>query len=251
MRQIQDMERRLYVAFTQMDEDGNGLISAQELKRIACSKVVKTMLSDIGMHYRDIFDAVETIDDDNDGHVDYEEFVAFVFHQEEAASKLDCRKLKYQISELHDELLDLKINMGMPLAGDAPSNPVTPKTPTSKALSPRSNRNAALSARRVSQTGSMSGAKVANILPMPDFKFKKDEDGKPLRSADKIRQWSNVSSAIRMMSIATASSASGDKGPSDDSSSHEPAEGGGGNGGVASRGPHKIVPSRLKPIDTK
>ena len=100
-----------------MDEDGKGLISAQELKRIACSKVVKTMLSDIGMQYRDIFDAVEMIDDDNDGHVDYEEFLAFVFHQEEAASKLDCRKLKYQISELHDELLDLKIHMGMPLMG--------------------------------------------------------------------------------------------------------------------------------------
>ena len=250
MRQIQDMERRLYVAFTQMDEDGNGLISAQELKRIACSKVVKTMLSDIGMHYRDIFDAVDTIDDDNDGHVDYEEFVAFVFHQEEAASKLDCRKLKYQISELHDELLDLKISMGMPLVGDAPSNPGTPKA--SKALSPRSNKNVTLSARRVSRTGSMSGAKVANILPMPDFKFKKDEDGKPLRSTEKIRQWSNVSSAIRMMSTASASSA--DRGPSDGTSSQDPAEGlAGENGGAASqgRGPHKIVPSRLKPIDTK
>lgn len=275
MRQIQDMERKLYCAFTQMDEDGNGLISAQELKKIACSKVVKTMLSDIGMHYRDIFDAVETIDDDNDGHVDYEEFVAFVFHQEEAASKLDCRKLKYQISELHDELLDLKINMGMPLMGDNPSAPSSPKTPK-VGLSPLSHRKAA-STRALS--GNAAGLKVASVLPMPDFKFKKDEDGKPLRMAKKIKDLASMNRAVKLMSVAagpsrTASDAEaavekldGAQVPREPDSTGDAVAGGvssavaggetsdrspkdlsGGAGAPKGRRPHKIVPSRLKEI---
>ena len=273
MRQIQDMERKLYLAFTQMDEDGNGLISAQELKRIACSKVVKTMLSDIGMHYRDIFDAVETIDDDNDGHVDYEEFVAFVFHQEEAASKLDCRKLKYQISELHDELLDLKINMGMPLMGDSPSAPSTPKTPK-VGLSPLSHRKS-LTTRALS--GNALGLKVASVLPMPDFKFKKDKDGKPLRMANKVKDLASMNRAVKLMSVAAGPSrtasdteaavekpenaqvpheqdSTGDAvagalspaiagGETEDEGRKDPS---GGAGALKGRGAHKIVPSRLK-----
>ena len=281
MRQIQDMERKLYLAFTQMDEDGNGLISAQELKRIACSKVVKTMLSDIGMHYRDIFDAVEMIDDDNDGHVDYEEFVAFVFHQEEAASKLDCRKLKYQISELHDELLDLKIHMGMPLMGDKPSAPTSPKTPK-VGLSPLSHRKSVSSRASFSKTGGVTGTKVASVLPMPDFKFKKDKDGKPLRMVNKIKELSSMNRAVKLMSIAAGPSRTssdveafaekpddaqvphGQESAGGEAEAGGPPDVAGGEagdgrrndppgevGGPIGRGPHKIVPSRLKVKDKK
>ena len=164
-----DSVRTLRKAFRAIDTGGEGYITFRELEDVLQTQGHTTE------EIKDIFDAVEMIDDDNDGHVDYEEFVAFVFHQEEAASKLDCRKLKYQISELHDELLDLKIHMGMPLMGDKPSAPSSPKTPK-VGLSPLSHRKSVSSRASFSKTGGVTGTKVASVLPMPDFKFKKDKD---------------------------------------------------------------------------
>ena len=37
---------------------------------------------------------VSEIDNDSDGQVDYEEFVSFVFHQEEPPPKTDTRQLR-------------------------------------------------------------------------------------------------------------------------------------------------------------
>ena len=207
--------------------------------------------------------------------------MAFVFHQEEAASKLDCRKLKYQISELHNELLDLKIQMGMPLMGDKPSVPSSPKTPK-VGLSPLSHRKFVSSRASFSKTGGVTGTKVASVLPMPDFKFKKDKDGKPLRMVNQIKELSSMNRAVKLMSIAagpsrTSSDAEAFAEKPDDAQVPHGQESAGGEaeagglpdvaggeagdgrrndppgeiGGPKGRGPHKIVPSRLKVKDKK
>ena len=62
---------------------------------------------------------VSEIDNDSDGQVDYEEFVSFVFHQEEPPTKTDIRQLRYLVLELQEELMDMRARAGYSAAHDA------------------------------------------------------------------------------------------------------------------------------------
>lgn len=65
-----DREEHLYTAFQYFDKDGSGFISKEELEQA---------LKDFGMHDgRDIKDIISEVDADNDGNINYDEFVAMM-----------------------------------------------------------------------------------------------------------------------------------------------------------------------------
>ena len=53
-KRIAESERKLYQAFQKMDLDGNGFISAPELKRLAESKTVVNMLKELGIRPQEV-----------------------------------------------------------------------------------------------------------------------------------------------------------------------------------------------------
>jgi len=73
-------EEEVRAQFKNLDKDGNGVISAQEIREVL------TALGD-SLSDEDVNDIIRDVDTDGDGQVNYEEFLAHMMSEEDTSDE--------------------------------------------------------------------------------------------------------------------------------------------------------------------